>query len=172
MHCFAIQLINDLVYDLLMRYISANLKLKVFGESWGHWRKMWKMSIHVNGLLVSIIIGILSCVFGLSGAVLLVRSMLSCRFRVCVCFIAVWSSMNGNGASGWTMSGCACRTACLLHNHFFIGTRLVKSHWYLEQHLIEGGRPHSHFLRAVVPRSTGGKAVDQIGTTCCWATFK
>ncbi len=54
------------------------------------------------------------------------RSMLSCRLQVCICFIAVCSSINGNGASGWAMAGCACGTACLLHRCFLTGNKVGK----------------------------------------------
>ncbi len=49
MHGLAIQLVNDFVYDLLMRYISASFKLNVFIESGGQLTKTWKMSVHIDG---------------------------------------------------------------------------------------------------------------------------
>ncbi len=52
MHYFAIQLVNDFVNDHLMRYISKSFKLNVFIESGGQWTKTWKMSVHIDQLMV------------------------------------------------------------------------------------------------------------------------
>ncbi len=155
-----------------MWYISACFELKVLKvEVSGHRRgkclsmltgcrssMSWGMSLWVGG--------------GLVGAVLHVRSMLSCRLWVCICFKAVSSSLYGKGAFGSAIGNCATGLAYRLQSH--TGDKVGSvSFMPLTTFssisatggagctvLFIGGRPRLLFLGMVWLRSIGGNAVD------------
>ncbi len=146
------------------------------------WRSLLKVEVsrRMRGKCLSISTGcrssmtwgMLLWVGGLTVAVLHVRSTLSCRLCICICFNAVSSSLYGSGALGWMVgngaAGTACRLQCLRGNKVgrvsFMSLTILSSIsaiWGVGcTVLFKGGRSRPLFLGAVWLRSIHGNAVD------------